>query len=640
MLVSGERPLLPSSPKAQSAASSVLMGERLDRVGDDASDVLRQVPGVTVQSTGSSAELATISIRGAAGAHTPVYLAGIRLNDELSGAADLSTLPLWMVQRVEVYRGNAPASADRLGLAGAVFFEPERARGNRLGSGLGIGSYGERFGWLSAAVGGADASALIALRRSQAENDYPFLDDAGQRFDLNEVERRRVNADFVAHDAWAVGEFHAGRTRLVSVSHAFDREQGVSGFARTPASAARARKRRQLAGLSAQTPCDSEGRCDLSLQTSALFESTTLRDPLGELPNARARWLNVQARRLSQSARLDWSFDPAWDAGLGVHHTADTLELVRLGNLPRESQRQSFSGSFDLNARPWSPLVLHGLIAVRCTHHRGRYEVLAQLREQSFGACTQSSPDGRLGAAFELTPSWWLLANLSQTSREPTLGELYGLGPGQDGNPSLLSEKGQNLDLGVRAQSGRAPIELGLDAFVFARWVENLVAYRRTSLNAFAPYNVGRARLLGAELALASEWYQHVATHTVATLLDPRDTSRDAASLAIENDVLPLSPRLVASQLVEVFGEFPEQGISRAAFGVRYFYRANRFLDPAGLIALPEQHLWDLHANVALRHPELKLSLSVDNLFDARALDLIGLPLPARAYHASIEAWW
>ena len=61
-------------------------------------------------------------------AETPVYLAGVRINDDVAGAADLSTLPLWLIDRVEIYRGNAPLEADRFGIGGAIFFEPLRPR--------------------------------------------------------------------------------------------------------------------------------------------------------------------------------------------------------------------------------------------------------------------------------------------------------------------------------------------------------------------------------------------------------------------------------------------------------------------------------------------------------------------------------
>jgi len=104
------------------AASTVLRRSDLDSPGATAATVLVRVPGVQVQRSGGGSDLATASIRGTTSAQTPVYLAGIRLNDDLSGTADLSTIPLWMLDRIEVYRGHTPPDADSLGIGGAVFF--------------------------------------------------------------------------------------------------------------------------------------------------------------------------------------------------------------------------------------------------------------------------------------------------------------------------------------------------------------------------------------------------------------------------------------------------------------------------------------------------------------------------------------
>src|SRR5512142_3216843 len=82
-----------------SAASTVLRRGDLDAPGASAAAALSRVPGVQVQQTGSSSDLATASLRGTTSAQTPVYLAGIRLNDDLSGTADLSTVPVWMLDR-------------------------------------------------------------------------------------------------------------------------------------------------------------------------------------------------------------------------------------------------------------------------------------------------------------------------------------------------------------------------------------------------------------------------------------------------------------------------------------------------------------------------------------------------------------
>ena len=71
---------------------------------------------------------ATAAVRGATALDTPVYLAGVRLNDDVGGTADLSLVPLWLIHHVEIYRGHAPLHADRLAPGGAICFSASAPR--------------------------------------------------------------------------------------------------------------------------------------------------------------------------------------------------------------------------------------------------------------------------------------------------------------------------------------------------------------------------------------------------------------------------------------------------------------------------------------------------------------------------------
>jgi iron complex outermembrane receptor protein len=640
VVVEGQRPLLISSPRAQTAASTVITQDGLSRLGDSSADVLKQVPGVHVQRTGSASETATASIRGTSASQTPVYLAGIRLNDELTGSADLSTVPLWMLQRVEVFRGNAPAGSARLGLGGAVFLEPRRPLQSRLGTSVSVGSFSERGAWAQGEVAGRQVSALVALRHSRAQNDFLFLNDNGQRFDLRELSERRANADFAQNDGWVIGEYRIGRARVVSVLSAFDREQGVTGVATTPARRARARLRRLLGGVSVSVPCDALGSCELQAHASGLLEYSTLLDPFRELRTTRTDNLHVAGKRFEQGVRLGWSPLNRLEVGTDVSHDSAELSLTPRGGLPQQAVRDVVGLSLDANLRVSEGLVTHAMIAARCDATSGTFLQLSQLSTVDNAGCNVTTPDARAGVALELSSSWTLLSNLARYSRLPTLGELYGTSIAVQGNPELEQEKSINADVGVRATDSGRDWQLALDTFGFVRWAGNLVRYRQTSLDAFSPYNVGRARITGVELALGAELFEHLGVRSAMTLLDPRETTADGVADPTANDILPLMPRLVTSHLVEVHGSRTRWNIERASLGVRHFYSSNRLVDRAGLAALPSSHLWDAQGAVHLYHPDLEFAASINNVFDSRALDIIGLPLPSRSFHASLTAWW
>ncbi len=635
--VEGERPLLHSSQRAPTAASTVLSGERLNRAGDSSADILRQVPGVQVFRSGAESERASVNVRGAGGSQVPVYLAGIRLNDDVSGFADLSTLPLWMVRRVEVFRGSVPAGGEHLGLGGAVYFEPKRPRRTRVGGQVHAGSYGARSGWVGAEVNAPAGGALVALRANRADNDYPFVNDAGQRFVLDERIQRRPNADFVSYDAWAVGEVRSKNLRIVGVTNALDREQGVTGVATAAAEHARARVRRLLTGVSTALAYGRDGSSELALGVNALVENTTLMDNLRELRAPRAAWVHNRGERTSEVLRGRWELAPWLRLDSALRHTYDTLTLDRTSGVPHWATRRLGRLSVAVHARAAELVSLHGFVAANCYSTRGQFTRIGRAAPTRTVDCTLDTPDAHVGAAVELAASLTLLANASVALRLPTLGEQYGTSPVLDGDPELAPERGSNLDVGLRWQERLGAIAWALDSFAFVRWADDLIRYRRTSLNAFSPYNVGEARIIGVEAAARSEWFGHVSTDTAVTLLDPRDTQRSDAG---DNDVLPLLSRLVVSQGLDVYGTWQKANARRIAVGIRYYYRSNRYVDPAGLETLPSLQLWDAHASWRFDNPDVEVSASVNNMFDVLSLDTIGLPLAGRTGHVALTAWW
>jgi len=207
-----------------SVAAFVLRGHALDSPGASAAEVLSAVPGVQSTRSGGATDLATASVRGASSAELPIYLGGVRLNDDITGSVDLSTLPLWMLHRVEIYRGHAPLGADRLGIAGAMYFEPRLPRGSHASAALAGGSFGEREGRAVLSVGSRQAGALLAVRHAASSGDYPYVDDGGTRFDeTDDVVRRRANAYASELDVWTVGRARRGPLRLTMVANALRR---------------------------------------------------------------------------------------------------------------------------------------------------------------------------------------------------------------------------------------------------------------------------------------------------------------------------------------------------------------------------------------------------------------------------------
>ncbi len=91
-------------------ATTVITRDEIDKSdAADLAEVLGDVPGVYVRESGPSGGKTLISIRGSEAKHVLILMDGQRLTGSGNGDADVSTIPIEMVEKIEVYRGGESA---------------------------------------------------------------------------------------------------------------------------------------------------------------------------------------------------------------------------------------------------------------------------------------------------------------------------------------------------------------------------------------------------------------------------------------------------------------------------------------------------------------------------------------------------
>lgn len=578
--------------------------------------------------TGAFGAPATACVRGATAQDTPIYLAGIRLNDDVGGTTDLSMIPLYMIDRIEIYRGNAPLAADRLGPGGAIFFEPRLPQKLTVRTGYQGGSWGSSRYFASAGDRARSTSYLVGLSAERASNRYPFLDDHGMTLSgVRGTPELRRNADERTVDGWLLARTKLGRGFVLdSTASAALREQGVPRLALLQSQAARQTTARALIALGLKGPLDSAGDAELELRTSYLLGDVSYDDPLRELA-LQTTSLNVRSHRIEQliAARLAPStrlrLRPVLN--LAYENIDRSPSDIPLGSSSRTAARLGTNAEYDL----LESVTANALITAECHHtdSRGR------------GYCDELFPTGRVGGSFRSGALTWL-ASAGRYLRVPTLGELYGVSGTVHGNQSLEPETGTTLDAGVRAAffPGKVWSKLYLDVFFYQRNAQNLVAYARTGQGFIRPYNVGAARVRGAELLLGSRFFEFAVAEFSATLLDPKDVS---PGRTIVNQVLPYRSRLIASPRVRFeYARAARRGLTQMSGQVAAVYQSNRYADPAGLAVIEPQLTVDVDGALDFYRGLLTVRGRIVDLFDQKRTDVIGYPLPGRSFHFGLES--
>ncbi len=628
-------------PKEPSVAGSVIQEDRLRAPGLQASDVLRTQPGVAVHETGGYGSLSTAMIRGATAAQTPIYLAGIRLNDDVGGTADLSLIPLWLVRRVEIYRSHAPLAGDQLGIGGAIFFEPRRPKKTEVGAGAMVGSFGARALWAEGAVGDDEACVLVGARGEAARNDYGFVNDWGARFEPGQFRPdRRTNADAQTIDAWAMGSLRLGeKGRADFIANDVEREQGLPGLI-FPNTAARASLQRRLAGLTAQVPC-ANGGCELVTTSSAVVSHVAYDDPFHEVGLGTTA-LDQDATRVEDSLLVRLALSDRLAIAPVVRGSVERLNIAGVNFTPVHAQRIFSRMALQGEWAASDDVELRALASAECngTSLDGRppWTAPGDAAGPTNGsaACNRFQPSGRIGAQIGHAPLT-LLANVGRYARMPTLSELYGLSGAVRGNTALDVETGISAEIGVRTSAPSTSDLAGLaaDLFGFVRKVNDLIAYEG-STRYIVPFNVGSARVAGLELLTSYRAAPFALFELSATWLDPRNTSPRRPV----NDLLPYRSRLTLVPRVELRSRLFARPIDSGKVSVSYFYESSRYVDKAGLIAIPEQGWMDVEAELGAFSEHVMLRARLANVFNQPRSDLLGYPLPGRAAFAAVEIKW
>jgi iron complex outermembrane receptor protein len=629
VLVTGD-PLPLARPRIDPQVSgTVLEGDRLQQPGLTAAEALREAPGVQIVSSGGFGAPATASIRGATAQQTPVYLAGIRLNDEVGGAANLANVPLFLIERIEVYRSHAPLVASELGIGGAIFFEPRRPGTTAFGMGALLGSYGARAGHGLVAAGARGQGVVAAFQVAAAENDYPFFDDSGTLFVDDDRMARLSNADAETRDFWLMTRHAVDRAYVDVVCNQSDREQGAPRLALLPAREARSSYERQLVAARSVVPVD-EWQGAIEASTSFIAARTKLDDPLGEL-GLLAESTETPGERVEQVLGLT----QRWESGLVMKERVS----VSVDRLRRHETHQGERAA----ALSAERLGSRAALAAALPLGRGvTVDALASgtcsdVATSELELCTSLAPEGRVGTSFEHDDSQ-LYANVGRYTRAPTLGELFGTSLLVRGNPLLGSEAGTTAELGGRWQHRRGARRLvWADAAAFARFSTDLVSYVRTAQGYLVPRNSDTARTLGSELLVGVSPVRPVELSASVSLLDPRETSPDRQT---SNDLLPFQSRLTTRGMATFRQGFDFAWLSEAALSIRYHHQSSRFADPAGLAVIPGQHSFDVEASTLHLDRQVDVRFRIANALDTRRYDVVGFPLPGRSYFWSTEVTW
>lgn len=443
------------------ASVDVITREEIERAGNRTLvELLAGRPGVQVTSNGGAGASSSVFIRGASSRQTLLLIDGVRSGSATGGAPTFETIPLSLIERIEILRGPASSLYGADAFGGVIQIITRRdTSGFRPRAYVGVGS------WDSYTASGGLSGQLDQLSYS-----FDAGHDRSRGFDVQPDARGGNTAD---RDGWRNSYFSG------SLSLRFREHDEV-----------------RISHL------QTDGR--------NWFDSTWPDETYDHYMDKRTQ---------NSVARMRNQFSDGWFSTIQFGLSKD-ISRNKSSNDPAsrfDTEQRQFMWQQDINLAVGDLLIAYERLEqkVDTTDNYERTKRVvnswllgwgAQLdrhalqvnfrhdRNSQFGA----KNTGTLSYGYQLTDALDLRASLGTAFRAPTFNDLYYPGPFGSGNPNLRPEQARSMELG--ADWTGSFVTMGVT--LYRNKVTDLIDWRETPPGSwnYVPFNVASARLSGMEV--------------------------------------------------------------------------------------------------------------------------------------------
>lgn len=422
-------------------------------------DLLSRELPVYVKSYGVNG-LSTISFRGASAAQSAVYWNGVPIQNAALGVADISTLPVFFMDQVQIVYGSSAALWGSGNVGGALMLESDPVAFSphslAISVALGMGSFGQYTGGVEASVANKHWYMSVKVLGQNVQNDFPYTDANGNTQHMPNSQMGNDGAEL----RLGYKTDNAGVFSFTAWYQQYDREIPPALFEPGSDKVDNDRSLRLLLdwdhhhGANAMYVKFSMMKDDNSYNDSELdiHASATVYQYYGE-----AGW-RKNFKKFGQLL-IFVPFQTAWmqtDSGLKYQNKVAVASAYEV-----KSYHQKLNAA--VNAR---------------------YEIC-----NGNGVLLPGTD-----LSFKLTNYLLFRGNAQYTYRLPTLNELYYV-PG--GNQNLLPEAGWNKDAGYSFHVTAGRFMLISDGALYDRWIHNWIIWLGGAI--WTPHNIAEVHSHGVE---------------------------------------------------------------------------------------------------------------------------------------------
>ncbi len=222
-----EKIIVTGSEELESKIGNISVLNRADiekKQSQTIGEILEEIPGVEIQSTGAIGSSQHISIRGSQANHVLILLDGIALNNQSGGEAELANIPVNIIEKIEVHEGGSSSRFGSGAIGGVINIITRNQFINELKINSSIGSLGLRQ--IEPVIAGSFKNLNYFFSynyiESKGDYDYDYVDNAGKK-----QSAIRKNSEFGSNSFFTKINYQFDKSVLTFNWQNFNNDRGI-----------------------------------------------------------------------------------------------------------------------------------------------------------------------------------------------------------------------------------------------------------------------------------------------------------------------------------------------------------------------------------------------------------------------------
>lgn len=633
-------------------------------------EILDNAAGIKVAQQGGLGNASRIIIQGMDGKRIGIFINGMPMGN--SDEFQLSSIPIDMVDEVEIYKGIIPAWLGGDGLGGAVNIRLKDFKKNHLEMAFEAASYNTYIGSLQLKhyLGKTSTALHAGATMNYAKNNYSF----SSPFELGRI----IHRD---HDAYTHGGFNVGissqqwwfdqfdltlsadyyRKEIQgglmnvqnNIQHAFTRTRSASTSLSLEKSFLKGKLTAQfhsIVGFSLVNQVDTSHYCYDFIGNR--FPSGSGRGEIGAVPNdshdrhTTVRELLNLTYKIGNNQLVTWTTNYRYGCKMPKDELADSYSRLPTSGYP--SRLHSIVSGLTHELKLYGGKFTNELGIKLFNHHS---EVLPfaeaiMLQDKLKASTNHSTMAGWSEAmALHLLPNnaLTLKASVQSTVRMPIAEELFGDGVLLLPSEKLRPERSFNINAGAiwLINAMRYPqVRIGINTFYMS--AKDMIKLMYSSMN-MAYDNIGKVRVMGIDMEMESKLNRWLDLQGNITWQDARDMRKEAVGGGENFHYryrIPNMPYLFGNVGVRLHKDGLLSKSSSSAFastfGFTKAFSYNWEASNHNTMIIPARYCWD----VAVHHSfnkRCQLSFEIRNILNRENWAEFRYPMERRTFHLKMK---